>query len=139
MFQATERIFTELSKDSNLKVFTEETDDSSRVWLQFGLESGGSYRIRFISKDNDNDVAVRVFGLTNVDDAQRAKVLPFLNEMNAQYRFIRFVLDKDNDVNIEYDYLVDCPDPAASARELIIRIVRIIDDVYPQLMRAIWA
>ena len=139
MYKATRRIYEELKKDSGLKVFTDEAGDSNYVWLQFGIKNGGSYRIRFISKDNDNDVAVRIFGLVTIDETHQAKVLPVINKLNSKYRFAKFVLDKDGDVNLEYDYLVRCPDPAASAKEIVIRMVQIVDEAYPELMRAMWA
>lgn len=139
MYKMTNEIYAELKKDSDLKVFTEDHGSSSNVWLQFGIKNGGSYRIRFISKDDDNDVAVRVYGLVTVDEDHRDKVLPALNALNVKYRYVKFNLDKDGDVNLEYDYLVRCPDPAASAREIMIRIVKIVDEAYPELMRAMWA
>ena len=139
MYQATQSIYNELRKDANLKVFIDESDTSSSVWLQFGIKNGGNYRIRFISKDDDNDVAVRVFSLVEVDESKQAKVLPIINQLNSKYRFVKFVLDSDGDINLEYDYLVRCPNPAVSAREIVIRIVKIVDEAYPELMRAMWA
>lgn len=139
MFKMTKVIYDELKKDSKLKVFTDDRGDSSNVWLQFGIKNGGSYRIRFISRDDDNDVAVRVFGLVTIDENHWAKVLPAINKLNAKYRYIKFILDDDGDVNLEYDYLVRCPNPAVSAREIVVRIVKIVDDSYPELMRAMWA
>ena len=139
MFKMTQLIYETLKQDDGLKVFTDESDTSSSVWLQFGIKNGGSYKIKFISTDNDNDVAVRVFALLSVDDSQRDKLLPAINELNSKYRFVRFWVDEDGDVNIGYDYPMHCPNPASSARELIIRIVKIVDDAYPLLMRAMWA
>ena len=139
MYKMTREIYNALTKDGNLKVFTDETDTSSQVWLQFGLTNGGSYRIRFISRDDDNDVAVRVFELISVEESRQSKILPVINELNSDYRFFKFILDKDGDVNVEYDYFLDCPNPAASARELVIRISNIVDEAYPKLMRALWA
>ena len=139
MYKMTKAIYEALNGTSGLKVFTEEVGNSSNVWLQFGLKNGGSYRIRFISKDNDNDVAVRIFGLVAVESSQQAKILPVLNQLNAKFRYTKFVLDKDGDINVEYDYLVRCPDPAASAEEIIVRIVKIVEEAYPELMRAMWA
>ncbi len=139
MYRATRRIYEELRKDSGLKVFTEEVGNSSVAWLQFGVKNGGSYRIRFISKDDDNDVAVRIFGLIKVSDFQKSRLLPVINSLNSKYRYAKFVLDDDGDLNVEYDYLVRCPDPAASAREIVVRFVQIVDESYPELMRAMWA
>ena len=103
MFAATKRIYNALKAKEGLKVFTEENEKSSEVWLQFPVKNGGNYRIKFISTDNDNDVAVRVFGLLRVDDTQKAKILEALNALNVKYRYVKFCCDNDGDVNIEYD------------------------------------
>ena len=58
MFAATKRIYDKLRAMEGLKVFTEENEKSSEVWLQFPIKNGGDYRIKFICIDNDNDVAV---------------------------------------------------------------------------------
>ncbi len=138
MFAATKRIYSALKAKEGLKVFTEENEKSSEVWLQFPVKNGGNYRIKFISTDNDNDVAVRVFGLLRVDDTQKAKILEALNALNVKYRYVKFCCDNDGDVNIEYDYPVRSENPENSAEEIVIRFVKIIDDAYPQLMHALW-
>ena len=139
MYKMTKAIYEVLKKEENLKVFTEEYEDRSDVWLQFGIKNGGSYRIRFISNDDDNDVAVRIYSLLSVEESHRDKILPAINTLNRKYRFVKFVMDNDGDVNVEYDFPVTSPNPAASAKELVIRIVKIVDDSYPVLMRAMWA
>lgn len=138
MFAATKRIYNALKAKEGLKVFTEENEKSSEVWLQFPVKNGGNYRIKFISTDNDNDVAVRVFGLLRMDDTQKAKILEALNALNVKYRYVKFCCDNDGDVNIEYDYPVRSENPENSAEEIVIRFVKIIDDAYPQLMHALW-
>lgn len=138
MFAATKRIYNALKAKEGLKVFTAENEKSSEVWLQFPVKNGGNYRIKFISTDDDNDVAVRVFGLLRVDDTQKAKILEALNALNVKYRYVKFCCDNDGDVNIEYDYPVRSENPENSAEEIVIRFVKIIDDAYPQLMHALW-
>lgn len=138
MYKMTRSIHDVLNQKNGLKVFMDETDSSSNAWLQFGVKNGGSYKIRFISRDDDNDVAVRVYSLINVDEPRRIKMLPLLNDLNCKYRYVKFVLDKDGDVNLEYDYPIHCPNPAASAGEIAVRFAKIIDDIYPELMRALW-
>ena len=139
MYKMTREIYEVLKEKGGLKVFTDEHENSSDAWLQFGSKNGGSYRIRFISKDDDNDVAVRVFGLLTVEDSHRDKIMPVINKLNNKYRYIKFVLDDDGDVNLEYDFTLRCPDPTVSAEEIVIRMVKIVDESYPELMRAMWA
>lgn len=139
LYKMTKAIYEELKKDDNLKVFTEELEKSSHVWLQFGIKNGPSYRIRFISRDDDNDVAVRVFALLHVEENMQSKVLPVINDLNCRFRYVKFSMDKDGDVNLDYDYLVRDPNPAVSAREILIRITDIVDKAYPEFMRAMWS
>lgn len=140
MHQATQRIYEALSHVDGLKVFTDETDTSSYVWLQFSADGGGSYRIRFISRDEDNDVAVRVIRLiSNVPEAKRDKMALLLNKLNCEYRYVKFSIDDDGDVNVAYDFPVHCTDPAESAREIVVRFTSIIDDTYGRMMQALWA
>lgn len=137
MYKMTQEIYNVLSANNNLKVFTEEKDGHSTVWLQFRTKIGSTYKIRFISTNDQNDVAVRVFSLVNVEEASWPKLLPTINELNREFRFVKFVLDQDGDVNIEYDFPLES-NPTVCAEEILIRILKIIDQAYPTLMRAIW-
>lgn len=139
MHQATMAIYAELKKYENLKVFTDEGEKSSEVWLQFGIDNGGSYRIKFISIDEDNDVAVRVYSLLHVKEDKITSICKAINEINCRFRYVKFCCTEDGNVNVEYDFPVSCSNPAESAREIITRLVRIIDEAYPLLMRAMWS
>ena len=139
LFNITKEIYDTLSSIDGLKVFTDETDTSSAVWLQFGLENGSSYRIKFISTDDDNDVAIRVFSIVSVTEDQVAKVLPVLNELNCKYRYAKFTCDDDRDINLEYDFPAASICPEKSAKEMLIRFNTFVEEAYPLIMRTIWA
>lgn len=138
--QATEAIYEALKNaDEDLKVFIEENGDASEAWLQFVVRNGSGYRIRYISEDEDNDVSVRVYGLINLKDQEYCdKIIPVLNKINNKFRYVKFFLDKDGDVNVTYDYPLDNSNPAGSAFEMMVRFVKIINEAYPMMMRAMW-
>ena len=139
MFKATREIYEALKKDGELKVFVEEHDRSSAVWIQLMLENGGSYRIRFISTSDENDVELRVYALIQVGQGRMPWMLRLVNELNGRYRFAKFSIDEDGGLNVAYDYPTDCVSPASSAREMVVRFAQIIESVYPEVMRALWA
>ena len=58
--------------------------------------------------------------------------------LNNKYRYFKFCCNNDGDVNIEYDYLLRSENPENSADGIMFRFVKIIDEVYPQLMHALW-
>lgn len=139
MFRVSQMIYDALRQHDGLKVFTEETNSTSRVWLQFGIKNGGSYRIQFISTDNDCDVAVRIFDLISIDPQKVGKILVVINGLNCKYRYAKFTLTKDNNINVEYDYPVSGKHPEESALEMVIRLNKLVDDAYPELMHAMWS
>ena len=139
VYKMTKKIYDWLQENKpSLKVFIDEREKSSNVWLQFGIKNGGSYRIRFISSDDDNDVSVRAYAIVSVDSAKRSKVLEAVNSLNNEYRYVRFVIDEDNDINVEYDFPVRADNVEECAMEMISRFVDIIDEAYPTIMRVIF-
>ena len=138
MFKATQAIYDELKGKEGLKVFVEENERSSEVYLNFSLERGGGYRIRFISNDDDNDVKVRVYALAKVPKNKMTKVLKLVNQLNSEYRFLKFVVDDDDDLNVCYDFFVDAQRPELTVEVVIMCYVHMIDEVYPQIMSTIW-
>ena len=63
---------------------------------------------------------------------------PVLNKLQDQYRFLRFTLDRDGDINVEYDATCCDRDAGMLAMEMIIRITKILDEAYPELKRAVY-
>ena len=135
--KATQEIYDAL-KAKELKAFIEENGEMSTAYAGFPLENGAPIQIRFISTDDDNDVAVRVTELMRVK-ADRAKaMLPVLNRINKQYRYVKFTLDRDNDVGVQYDMPLTGDNLGECAIEMILRFVQIIREVYPELMHTLW-
>ena len=128
----------EVFQSKHLKVFFKEDEADNYVYLYFELSNGGPYQIRFISTDDKNDVAVRVFRLIRVEPAQREKVILLLNDLNNQYRYAKFCCDSKCCINVEYDYPLCGNDPAQSAEEILFRFVSIIDEAYSSIMKCVW-
>ena len=139
MFKATREIEAYLKTMDGLKVHTQEDEESSTVWLSFGIKNGGSYRINLISRSEKNDVAVRVYGLIKTSEEKRDTVRALVNELNNKYRFVKFICDKDGDVNLEYDFPLECENVGKIAFEMLVRFSRAVEEAYPQLMHALWS
>ncbi len=98
------------------------------------------FEVKYICKDSDPRViALRVFSLCHVENHQKAAVHKVLNTLNETYRYVRFTLDSDNDVKVEYDFPDATTNHGAVALELLLRTVSIIDDSYPKLMQTLWS
>lgn len=138
MFKATREIYEMLQQEEELRVFAEDHEETSEVWMQFSVKNGGKYCLRFISADDDNDVMVGIFGLMRIAEEKMPAMLELINHLNGSYRFVKFDIDEDNDLNLTYDFPLDCISPAACAKEMVIRFVQTLNEVYPQLMNTLW-
>jgi len=75
----------------------------------------------------------------SVPKDKRFAVLEACNELNCRYKWITFYLDKDNDIVLHRDAILSVATADEEAFELLIRNIRIMDEVKPVLMKAIYA
>ena len=96
---------------------------------------------RFISRDDDNDVAVRVYSLFNdIPGEDRSRALKAINKVNNEMRFGKFCLDDDGDINFEIDVPILCDDSCLGqvAGELFYRTMRIVRHAYEPFLKALY-
>lgn len=60
------------------------------------------------------------------------------NDLNCAYKWITFYVDKDNDVILHDDAILSVDTAADEAFELLVRMLKIGDEVKPQIMRTIY-
>ena len=61
------------------------------------------------------------------------------NELNAQYKWVTFYIDKDKDIIVHDDAILNVETAAEEAFELLLRMLDITSDAKPVLMKAIYA
>lgn len=118
-----------------------EMDIGPYLIAGFHIKNGSGVQVQFDPGDSGNDVSVRLYGMIkSVSDDKRSEILEVVNACNAKYRHTRFVLDEDNDVNIEYDFPSEIDDSSIgkAACEIFIRIAKIADASYPLFMKVLW-
>lgn len=79
---------------------------------------------------------------TNYAKCEKDKALDViiaLNQLNGQYKWTKFYLDKDNDVIIDTDAIIDEETSGSECFELVARFVNIIQESNSVIMRAIYA
>lgn len=115
---------------------------SEQLLTGFSVDCGPNVIMRFISRDNDNDVAARIFGLiSNTPKEKRARVMEACNVLNHKIRYMKFYLDTDGDINVEYDFPVHSPDDGIGemAFEIFVRMMQILDSEYSIFMKALYS
>ena len=110
----------------------------TRVTLGVNGSAGNSYDVQFIFDTDNEGVWVYVPGLMRTDKEHYAQMLITCNKLNCQYRWLKFILDKDMDVCIETDAVIDLQSAGPVCTELFSRIMSIAGKAYPTLMKIQW-
>ena len=94
--------------------------------------------VRAVFDDDGHTVAVRCFRLAHAKEDRFIDVLKICNELNNRFRWVKFAIDKDNDINLEIDCIVNEETAGEVVLELVQRLCGIVDEAYPELMKAIY-
>ena len=74
----------------------------------------------------------------HVPEDKVADVIFACNELNCQYKWVTFYVDKDNDVVLHDDAILTPATAAEEAFELMLRILKIGEEAKPKIMRPIY-
>lgn len=140
-FHAT-NLIAETFEKKGVKFDVVNYQGNEQLLAGFSVECGPNVIMRFISRDNDNDVAARIFGLiSNTPKEKRFRVMEACNVLNHKIRYMKFYLDNDGDINVEYDFPVHSPDDGIGemAFEIFIRMMQILNSEYSIFMKALYS
>lgn len=119
-----------------------ETDQFQEIHVPFGINNGPFVDVRYISVNRGNDTLVRIMNLVNkVPEEKRYRILEVCNLLNHKYRFLKFIMDPENDVNVEYDLPVSTGNDCLGemAFEIFIRTMHILNEGYVLIAKALYA
>lgn len=139
-FNATNHI-AETFEKHDVKFQVINMHGQEEVLAGFSVENGPKVIMKFISRDNDNDVAARIFGLvSNTPNEKHTRIMEACNILNRKVRFMKFYVDTDGDINVEYDFPVCAGDDCIGemAFEIFIRSMRILDAEYELFTKALY-
>ena len=96
--------------------------------------SGDTYKVFFVKEGNvGNDVALRILKIASCSKYQLNQAYEVLNELQLKYRFLRFTIDDDGDINGEYDFPTTYEDIGKGAVEICLRLTIILDQCISKL------
>lgn len=132
---ACAELFTTFLNERNLN-FQSGIDKDGDSIVEFPYQ-GKNCRLYFEGNDGCYLSLFMVF--EHVPDEKFADVIFTCNELNCDYKWITFYVDKDNDIVLHDDAILTIDNAADEAFELLLRMLKIADKVKPKLMRAIYA
>ncbi len=121
-----------------VKYTYDEREDDVVVSCGFNMDNAPVRVSLFIDNDNTH-VALRCFGFVKVAKDKYANALIACNQCNMEYRWVKFVIDDDMDINAQDDAVTSPETAGTELFELMHRMLSIVDDCYPVFMKSIWA
>ena len=137
----TIKLLIEAFNAHDLKYQVNETDHYQEIHVPFGIENGPFVDVRYISSGRGNDTSVRIMNLVNkVPAEKRHRILETCNMLNNKFRFLKFNMDSENNVHVEYDLPVNTGDDCLGemAFEMFVRIMQILNEGYIHIAKALY-
>lgn len=131
-YKATNHI-AETFRQNGLRFLVTDNNDSEQLLAGFSVEDGPFAVARFISRDDDNDVSVRIYALiSDIPKEKRLCAMEACNILNRKVRYLKFYIDANGNINAEYDLLQKSPDESVGlqALEIFVRSITILNDWY---------
>ena len=126
-------------KDVNYSYFQPEEDRKEAIRVGFSGKNANDIRVLFIFDDNGTSVNVKSFEIAKSSSDKLMDIYVLLNELNYEYRWVKFYVDSDNEVTVSGDAITDEANAGEELFEILVRYIQIIDEVYPRIMKVIWA
>lgn len=135
MLNTCAELFERFLKEQNLSCNSGTDSDGDSV-IEFPYQ--GKVAKIFFTGDNGTYLSTYLV-YEKVPEEKLADVIFVCNELNCQYKWVTFYVDKDNDIILHDDAILSVENAAEEAFELLLRMIKISDDVKPKIMRAIYA
>lgn len=92
----------------------------------------------FFSGDDGEYLSIYIT-FDTIPKEKLANGLVICNELNTKYKWITFYIDNDLELTLHDDAILSPDSAADEAFELVLRMFHIMNDVKPEIMRAIYA
>lgn len=135
MLNPCAELFATLLKDKNLNFRTGTTDSGASV-VEFPYN--GKITKMFFGGENGEYLSMYLV-YENVPEEKVADVIFACNDLNTEYKWVTFYVDKDNDIILHDDAILSTENAAEEAFELLIRMTQLAEKAKQPLMHAIYA
>lgn len=130
------KLFADYMDDQGVK-YTVTKDNVIKV--VYGGENKEDLIVFVIfDEDGDNYVQFKCWDIEKFK-GKRDSALTVCNSLNAEYRWVKFYIDDDDDIIASIDAVIDYTSCGKECLNLVHRVVSIVDEAYPQIAKARWA
>ena len=135
MLKPCAELFVELLKSKNLN-FQSGVDKDGDSVVEFPYQ-GKVLKVFFCGNEGQYMSMYLVYERVPAD--KLTDLIFACNELNSQYKWVTFYVDRDNDIVLHDDAILSVENAADEAFELMLRILKIGEDNKAKIMRLIYA
>ena len=110
---------------------------NENVRVSFNGKYGNTVALTFFIDPDGTTVNIKVFTICKCLEEKLMEMYVQLNQLNYEYRWVKFYLDEDNEVTVSGDAVVTPETAGEELFELMARYLNIIDEVYPRIMKVV--
>ncbi len=115
----------------------EVEEDLLRIGWNF---EGSSIDIFLHFDESDTHVHLEGINFIKVPEDKFDRMYKVVNQVNNEYKLVKFTLDEESaQIVARDDAVIQLDSCGEECFELMIRMVQIVEDAYPTLMKGIWA
>lgn len=116
-----------------------ENLEKEGVAIRYSADNKDAIRVvALFDEDGDGMVAMYAWSIAKFPEEKAALAYKICNDINAQYRWIKFYLDPDGEIAAQVDAYVYPDSCGEQCVSLVNRIVGVVDETYPTFMKALW-
>ena len=138
MKTASARVFSDYLTEKGIKWRESDGGDTDCIRLLYGGDNKDDINLACFFDDDEETMAIRCFEIGKVPKNKMDAMLVALNEVNGRYKWVRFYVDKDNDIIACLDTEITVETAGIVGRRCVSICVQIINEAYPTLMKALW-
>lgn len=108
--------------------------------IRTGFPLNGTSIKMLISVSKDRYVSITGFDFVNIPEDKLGVCYVVANACNAKYSHIKFYVDEEhNTMRTENDAIIQPDSLEDEVFEIIVRMLKVVEDAYPLIMKAIWS
>ena len=127
------------SKEIKYTHYPKEENRKEIVKISYTAKHNNSLSFYFFFDDDGESINLKIWDICKVSEEKMMEMYVVLNEINYEYRWVKLYIDKDNEVTASGDAIIDENTAGEECCEILGRYLSILDDVYPRLMKVLWA
>jgi len=113
--------------------------DNGLLSVSYNADNTSDITIILSVDEDEGKVEFFSFSIGQFKQEQFAQGLIACNDCNAKYRWVKFYINDDNRICVRSDAIIDESTCGEECREVIMRMVGIIDECFPVFMKARWS